>query len=302
MLTSSLVLYKTPRNQIDTLLQCVLPSCVGKLFIIDNSPDDRWRELELQSPKIRYIHNENLGYGGSHNLAMSLAIEMGAKYHVVLNPDIRFEPTVLEKLECFMNENNDAVYVLPKVVYPNGELQYLCKLLPTPSDLIFRRFIPSVGFLKKWKEKKDSRYCLKASGYNQVMNPPCLSGCFMFMRLSAISENNIFFDDRFFMYFEDFDLIRRLHKFGKTLFYPEVEIIHDHAKESYKNRKMLRAHIMSAIRYFNKWGWIFDRERRVWNKEIIDELKQINNTYYITTGGGYRCIVINATLCERRAA
>ena len=47
------------------------------------------------------------------------------------------------------------------------------------------------------------------SWYDRAMNPPCLSGCFMFMRLSAISEHGIFFDDRFFMYFEDLDLIRR---------------------------------------------------------------------------------------------
>ena len=273
MITASLVLYKTPRPQIETLLSSVLPSCVEKLIVVDNSPDDRWRELEERSEKIRYIHNENLGYGGSHNLAMHLAIEMDAEYHVVLNPDIRFEPSVLATLEEFMNNNPGAVYVLPRVVYPNGDLQYLCKLLPTPADLIFRRFVPSVGFLKKWKEKKDARYCLKSSGYDLIMNPPCLSGCFMFMRLSAISKNDIFFDDRFFMYFEDFDLIRRLHKAGKTLFYPDVEIIHDHAAESYKNKKMLMAHIRSAVRYFHKWGWIFDKERKTWNREILEALQ-----------------------------
>lgn len=277
MLTASLVLYKTPRPQIEALLASVLPSCVEKLIVVDNSPDDRWRELESRSEKIRYIHNENLGYGGSHNLAMRLAIEMKADYHIVLNPDIRFEPGVLATLEKFMDENPDAAYVLPRVVYPNGNLQHLCKLLPAPSDLIFRRFVPSVGFLKNWKEKKDARYCLKCSGYDHIMNPPCLSGCFMFMRISALQEigqDGEFFDGRFFMYFEDFDLIRRLHRVGKTLFYPDVEIVHDHAAESHKSRKMLLAHIKSAFRYFNKWGWIFDRERKLWNREIWTEILQ----------------------------
>ncbi len=275
MVTTSIVLYKTPRSQIESLLSSVLPSCAEKLIIVDNSPDDRWRELEGRSEKVRYIHNENLGYGGSHNLAMRLAIEMGAEYHVVLNPDIRFGPGVLATLERFMNGNPDAVYVLPKVVYPNGGLQCLCKLLPTPSDLIFRRFVPSVGFLKGWKERKNARYCLMDSGYDRIMNPPCLSGCFMFMRISALQEieqNGEFFDDRFFMYFEDFDLIRRLHKVGKTVFLPDVEIVHDHAAESYRSRKMLAAHIKSAIRYFNKWGWLFDRERREWNREILEDI------------------------------
>ena len=80
------------------------------------------------------------------------------------------------------------------------------------------------------------------------------------------------FDDRFFMYFEDFDLIRRLHWVGKTVFLPDAEIVHDHAAESYKSRKMLAAHIQSAIRYFNKWGWLFDRERRAWNRQILESI------------------------------
>lgn len=95
----------------------------------------------------------------------------------------------------------------------------------------------------------------------------------MFMRLSVLSKNNIFFDDRFFMYFEDFDLIRRLHRVSKTLYFPVVEIIHDHQKESYKNKKMLLAHIKSAFRYFKKYGWWFDAERREMNKQILREIK-----------------------------
>ena len=274
MITASVVLYNTPKSQIDSLFASVLSSCVNKLFVIDNSPKKSEIDFESISSKIIYIKNDNKGYGGSHNIALKRAVELGAKYHVVLNPDISFEPAVLEKLSSFMDENPDANYVLPKVIYPNGELQYLCKLLPTPSDLIFRRFIPSVCFLKSWKEKKDARYCLKDSGYNMIVNPPCLSGCFMFLRISAIKEHNLFFDDRFFMYFEDFDLIRRLHKVGKTLYYPEVTIIHNHAKESYKSKKMLMVHIKSAIKYFNKWGWIFDKERKLWNRLILEETTQ----------------------------
>ncbi len=272
-LTASIVLYKTSRTQIDAVLKSVFDSgCVDTLFIIDNSPSDKWRilqdEFKGEKTKIRYIHNENLGYGDGHNLALYEAIENGAVYHVVLNPDIRFEKNVLPSLIDFMNQNQDAGYVLPKVVYPNGEIQYLCKLLPTPSDLIFRRFLPKT----KWTLQKDDRYCLKQSGYDKVMNPPCLSGCFMFMRLSVLAQNNIFFDERFFMYFEDFDLIRRLHRVSKTLYFPGVQIIHDHAKESYKSRKMLICHIKSAFKYFGKYGWWFDGERREMNKKILREI------------------------------
>lgn len=276
MITASVVLYNTDSEQFNMLLECVKKSeVVSKFFVIDNSPIKR-REISQLWDKIEYIEHENTGYGSSHNIAIKKAIEFNAEYHIVLNPDIRFDCNVLSELQNYMDSNSDVNYILPKVLYPDGELQYLCKLLPTPSDLFFRRFIPSFGPLKKLKEKKNDRYTLKISGYNSIINPPCLSGCFMFMRCKSLQENNIFFDDSFFMYFEDFDLVRRLHRVGKTIFYPNVSIIHDHAKASYKSKRMLKIHIKSAFKYFKKYGWFLDKERSEMNEKILQEIRLLN--------------------------
>lgn len=283
MLTVSIVLYKTDTQQLNTVLDCAVASdCVDRIYLIDNSPTDELKSYAGYSSNIDYIfNNANLGYGSAHNIAIRKSIEQGSDYHLVLNSDIRFEKDVLKKCLEYLDKNPDVGYLLPKVTYPNGEIQYLCKLLPTPVDLIFRRFIPSGGPFKKLKQKVNDRYALKASGYDKIMNPPCLSGCFMLLRTSTLVQNNILFDDNFFMYCEDFDLIRRIHRVAKTVFYPEVSIIHDHAQESYKNKKMLRQHIKSAVLYFNKYGWVFDRERKEVNEKIMEELKLVK-----TNGGG----------------
>lgn len=276
MITASVVLYNTPRTQIINLLYSVLQTNLLEcLYVIDNSYNDKWRILEKEFVEIniRYIHNSNLGYGASHNIAIHEAIELGSDYHIILNPDIYFEKTVLPELKSFMDSNNDVGYILPRVTYPNGELQYLCKLLPTPFDLIIRRFLPKSKYFKK----ENDRYELRMSGYNKIMNPPCLSGCFMFLRLSILEKNNIFFDEKFFMYCEDFDLIRRIHSVAKTIYYPNVTIVHNHTKASYRDYKMLRIHIKSAILYFNKWGWFFDKERNRMNKQILKEIKEMND-------------------------
>ena len=84
------------------------------------------------------------------------------------------------------------------------------------------------------------------------------------------------FDDRFFMYCEDFDFYKRIHLKYKTVFFPEATVIHAHKKESYVNKKLLKMHIRSAIKYFNKWGWFFDKDRRVANKEILDCLNNVD--------------------------
>lgn len=269
MITASIVLYHTDPEDVKKVIESYSPSFERLLFLIDNGEQstDIYNNIEY----VTYIyHGKNDGYGTGHNIGIKKAFELRSKYHIVLNPDLVFDSSVIDTLTSYADSHGDVVYMLPKVLYPNGALQYLCKLLPTPMDLIVRRFLPS--FLVK---KSNDRYCLKKSGYNRIINPPCLSGCFMFMRTSVLKEYNLLFDESFFMYCEDFDLMRRLHRYGKTIFYPYVQIIHNHSQESYKTKKMLIVHITSAFRYFNKWGWFKDDERKQMNQKILKEIKQM---------------------------
>jgi GT2 family glycosyltransferase len=165
-------------------------------------------------------------------------------------------------------EKDDAIaQVMPKVFNQHGELQYLCKLLPTPIDLFFKRFFP-----ERIQEKLLVRYQLKFTDYNRQMNVPYLSGCFMFFRTSAFKTVGLF-DERFFMYPEDIDITRRMHRVYKTIYYPQVSIIHSHQAGSYKSLKMFRIHLVNMVRYFNKWGWFFDHERRIINTNILKALR-----------------------------
>lgn len=60
------------------------------------------------------------------------------------------------------------------------------------------------------------------------------------------------------MYMEDIDLVRRIGKIKHSVYLPNVHIVHGFQKGSYKSFKLFLIHILSAIRYFNKWGWFFD--------------------------------------------
>ena len=89
--------------------------------------------------------------------------------------------------------------------------------------------------------------------------------------MSALQKIGLF-DESFFMYGEDIDLTRRMHSKYKTIFFPGAVVIHDHAKESYKNIKMLLIHSFNLGRYFNKWGWFLDSERKKINLDVIRSL------------------------------
>lgn len=265
MINVSIVLFNHSLAEIDSLVKTLQKSTsISEIFLIDNSPT---KQQELDELSLNYIFTgKNIGYGAGHNIAIRKTIEQNIPYHLVLNPDISFDETVLGTIECFMNNNPIIGQLMPKVYYPNGKIQYLCKLIPTPFDLIFRRFFP-----KNWTRKQKEKFELRASGYNKLMIVPYLSGCFMFLRTEALKNVGLF-DERFFMYPEDIDLTRRIHQKYRTVFYPEVKIIHHHAQSSYESLKMLCIHVTNMIKYFNKWGWIFDKERKKINNNTINQL------------------------------
>lgn len=278
MITASIVSYHHRLSELKKVIDCVLSEQVEKLYIVDNSSDDRLRELEGMSDRIRYIHSINRGYGAGHNIAIQEAIELGSTYHAVVNPDIYFEAGVLKKLATYMDASSSVGLVMPRILYPDGELQYLCKLLPSPSDLLFRRFLP----WKKYVEKKNRNYELRFTDYNQEMEVPSLSGCFMFIRVSVLEQVRGF-DERYFMYAEDLDLCRRIGEVSRTMYYPFVSVFHEYAKGSYKNRKLLKYHICSIVKYFNKWGWIWDANRKKVNQKFFDNWNSITCDLHKTT-------------------
>ena len=271
MITASVVLYKTHLDEVNNVLNSFSPGKDRKLFFLDNSPQlDRALDFLKNLPYVEYIYNgANLGYGRANNDGINKAIEMGSNFHIVMNPDIRFDPAIIDDLAAFADNDPQIIAVMPKIVDETGTVQHLCKLLPTPADLIFRRFFPDKGLFRKNNE----RYVLSSFGYNRVIDPPSLSGCFMFLRVETLEKHGIRFDEQFFMYCEDFDLIRRLHRIGKTLYYPDVSIVHKQARASYSDHEMLKAHIVSACRYFNKYGWFRDEERKMMNGKILKELE-----------------------------
>lgn len=261
--TATIVTYK---NDVDELLLAINSFLNTKLsiriYIIDNSPTDCLKEYVNYDNRIEYhFLNENKGFGAGHNKILENTSKMG-KYHLVLNPDIQFDAGTIEALYEFMEKNTTVGNVMPKVVYPNGDLQYLCKLLPTPLDWIGRLIIP----FDSMRKCINDTFEMKFADYNQEMNVPYLSGCFMFLRKKTIEEIGLF-DTGIFMYGEDTDLNRRIYRKYKTMYYPKVTIVHRHEKGSHKNLRLMWIHIKAAIYYFNKWGWFFDSERKRINKE-----------------------------------
>lgn len=267
---ATIVAYENPLLMLNAAVDSVLQEkeCINALYLIDNSPTDRLRQA--LEDKTQYIYtNENLGFGKANNITMQKSIDEGIEYHLLVNPDISFDKGVIEKLIIFMDQNPDIGLVAPKVLYPNGSVQHLCKLMPTPFDLIGRRFF-GWGPFRKTVDERNRLYELQHSCYSREMDVPILSGSFMMIRTSVLKEVGLF-DERYFMYMEDFDLCRRVGEVSRTVFTPSVEVIHEYEKGSYFDRRLFKHHMISAVKYFTKWGWFFDKRRDEVNKKCLDK-------------------------------
>jgi hypothetical protein len=266
---ASIVLYKNPAKQAQKAISSILASDLcTQLFLIDNSPTDYLSRIQGIDKRISYtFNNQNIGYGAAHNIALKNSIALNAKYHIILNPDTYFDKDVVFKIYQYIEKHADVGHVMPKVLSPDGKIQYLAKLLPTPQILFFRRFF-NIPFLQN---RINNTYELRFSGYNRIINAPYLSGCFMFLRVRALKSVGLF-DEKFFMYPEDIDLTRRIHSKYRTIFFPYAHIYHEHQKESFHSFKMTKIHAMNMVKYFNKWGWFFDKRRSQINKNTLNRL------------------------------
>lgn len=269
-ITGSIVLYNSDPIEIKHVIECFLGSHLNlMIYLIDNSPVDHLSVLAGKNEKIKYIHTgKNIGYGAGHNIAIKLA-SATSNYHLVLNPDVSFESNIISKIYDFMELNPEVGLISPKIKFPDGRPQNMCRQLPTPFDLLARRFFPSI--IKPLIRKRLDKYTLEGLDPNQIHNIPNLPGSFMFMRQIAIRDVGGF-DENFFMYVEDVDLTRRLNQKYKTLYFPDVEIMHVLEQSSYKFNKLLIYHIKSAVYYFNKWGWFIDKERSICNKRLQNDI------------------------------
>jgi GT2 family glycosyltransferase len=268
----SLVLFGTATDEVNRAIAQVTGSrCRTFVILVDNTVPPLPLP-EYDAAKVLYIQTgANLGYGRGHNRAIRWA-EGKSRYHIVMNTDLTFGDGVIDELVGFMDTYPDVGLSMPKVRYPDGRIQRLCRLLPSPVDLLGRRFF---GW-SAWAKRRNSIYEFHDWNYDSVASFPFLSGCFMMMRSSVLHAVGGF-DERYFLYAEDLDLSRRMHACSETLFVPDVEVVHEYRSESGRGLKRLMYGICSLSQYFGKWGWIFDRDRDEINKRTVSALRQGRN-------------------------
>ncbi len=230
--------------------------------IVDNASGDGIGEAIAREfgGRVEFVDaGGNVGFARGNNCALK---KFDAKYYFVANPDLVFlesQPRTVERLYQFMEERPKVGIVAPRLMLRNGETQPSCMRFPKFLDQPIHR----LGLHKKydWARRRVEHLHMKEFDHSKTSPIDWATGAALFCRGSIMKEIG-FFDERYFMYFDDTDLCRSFWSHGWPVYFKgDVVIQHGHERASAKIpglksvllNPLTRIHIKSLLQYAWKW-------------------------------------------------
>ncbi len=235
------------------------PAC--EMFAVDNHSDDGSVEMLRNTfPGVEIISNEaNIGYAKAINQAFRVSC---GKFVLVLNADTIVMPGAIQALLAFMEMDPHCGVAGPKLLYPNGKLQYSCRTFQSLKTILFRRTILGKIFPRS-RVLRD--HLMMDWDHSQEREVDWLQGSVLMLRRDAVEHAGPM-DERYFLYFEDVDLCYRTKNAGwRVCYVPEATFVHYYRRSSYGNsifNRDLFVHLISMLRYHDKWNRFLYGARR----------------------------------------
>lgn len=216
------------------------------LYIVDNNSDEKIGETLKKNFDAEYIIlDENIGFGKGHNKVLD---KIDSKYHFVINPDILINKDTINNLCDFMDSHPDVVIACPKVLHPDGSIQYIAKKKPSLLSLISRR----IHF--KFLQKIEDDYLMKDADQDKPFEVDFCTGCFFVIRTDVFKKIGGF-DEDYFLYFEDADITMKAKQLGKAYYAPCADVVHFWHRETTQSKRRFLIQLKSMFIYFRKWGF-----------------------------------------------
>ncbi|GER74421.1 glycosyltransferase family 2 protein [Weizmannia acidilactici] len=221
-----------------------------EVIIVDNSSSDKsfiiCKEKYKNKENFNFIYSEiNLGFSRANNLAY---LNSHGKYILVLNPDCYLQKNSIENMIREFESNQNIGIVCPQLLNIDGSVQDSVRKFPKIKYLLLGRF-PFINrpIIKKYENEYLMRNVNKS---NNMIVDWAIGACLLFKR--SIINKNGFFDDKYFMYFEDCDICYRYKERGYNLLYvTSAKLIHEHQQQSRKKlSKATFYHFISMIKFY----------------------------------------------------
>lgn len=219
-----------------------------EVLVVDNASSDGSPDMvKAEFPWVRLLRmDRNLGFTGGHNLALS---ERKGRSAALLNSDTVVHPGAIKTLLAALREPGVGI-VGPRLLNPDGSLQYSCRRFPNPVAAAFRN-----TFLGKLfpNNRHVREYLMQDFDHSQRRDVEWLSGAALFLKGELLDKIGGL-DGSFFMYCEDVDICKRAWDAGfRVVYVPEAVVTHaiGRSTDQVANRMIVRFH-RSMFRYFRK--------------------------------------------------
>ncbi len=193
-----------------------------EVIVADNdSSDDSVRMLRENFAEVELILNdENLGFAKATNQTLRAA---RGRYLMMLNPDTVLQPDCLAKLVAVADAHPEAGIVAPKLIYPDGSLQFSCRRFPTIAAAIYRNTVFGRLFPGA---RAASDYIMRDCDHDTQHDVDWASGACLLIRREAYEAVGEL-DEGFVWGSEDVDYCFRMHRAGlEVLYSPVTEVVH----------------------------------------------------------------------------
>lgn len=241
------------------------PKVSYEIIVVDNNPAFGMHDiLKTEFPQVTYVPlDANVGFGAGMNKGVEHA---RGRYVLIFNPDIVVHPGSLEELVRYMDAEPSVGVCGPKLLNPDGSLQYSCYRLPSLLLPVFRR--TPLGKFGPGRRAVE-HYLMMQDDHSATMDVDSLIGAALFTRRSVLDEVGLF-DEQFFMYYEDNDLCRRFWEKGhRVVYHPAAQMTHYHRRASADGglfsqltNRLTWIHIDSFVKYVRKY-WKAENPREV---------------------------------------
>jgi GT2 family glycosyltransferase len=249
---------ETLRITLTSLLEHQPRADVGQLrvSVFDNGSSDGSANMVVENyPQVRLIQSTmNLGFGRANN---RLAYTSDADYLLLLNSDVIFSQDILTPLMCALSKDARVIAAGPRLVYPNGQVQYSAQQLPTLAyefaQALRGRLGRAIGPLFDSRQKIDAVHEVALTDQRADPRIPefLWATCWLIRRADVIA--NGLFDEEFAMYDEDLDFCRRARQRGRTLRYvSSIELVHLGGASSRTQADKRRLMIRARRRYYRR--------------------------------------------------
>ncbi len=170
-----------------------------RIVVVDNhSTDGSSEEIAKRYPQVEQIVNlENLGFAVGFNIGLRFALDSGADYLFVLNNDTLLPPDCIEHL---MQAVSPEVGILAPLIYFADQPQRIWALGGSIHPLLLEK-------RDLWAGKIDS------GDFPEILDCDFVTGCAMLFPRKALETVGLF-DEKFRMYYEDFDMCQRVRQAG----------------------------------------------------------------------------------------